>query len=114
MTIHPLKSLSLLALIGLLLTQLGLIFWLDYEFSVVAAVLLCLPLLLPLRGLLQDRLYTYKWTGFLTLPYFLIGVSESFSNPQLRLYSIFTVTLSCLLFIGTIYYSRYLRSQKRS
>lgn len=108
---HPLKFLALLSLIGLLSTQLGLIGWLHNDYRFIMAALFSLPLLIPLRGLWNNRLYTYKWTGFLTIPYFLIGVSESFSNPELRLYSIATILFSCLLFITSIYYSRYLRAR---
>lgn len=71
-------------------------------------LLLVLPLLVPLRGMLRDRRYTYKWIGFLTLPYFCIGISELVSNPELRIYGFGTTTASMLLFLGSIYYVRYL------
>jgi len=70
--------------------------------------LLVLPLLIPLRGLLGDRRYTYKWIGFVTLLYFCIGISELFSNPELRLYGFATTIASTSLFLASIYYARYL------
>lgn len=108
---HPLKLISLMAIAGLILSQLGLLLWLDNDYRVAIACALTLPLLIPLKGLLDNRRYTYKWVGFLTLLYIGIGISESFSNPELRLYSILTLVFSSLLFIGSVYYSRYLRQK---
>jgi len=76
-------------------------------------LLLVLPLLTPVRGMLKDRRYTYKWLGFLTLPYFCIGVSELVSNPQLWIYGFITTVASMFLFLGSIYYVRLLASQRR-
>jgi uncharacterized membrane protein len=66
-------------------------------------------LLLPMKGLIVNRLYTYKWIGFLALFYFCVGISELVTNPALRLYSYLTTMLSIVLFIASIYYTRYLR-----
>ena len=93
----------------MLFTQLGLIYWVDNRTGTLIALLLAAPLLLPLKGLLANRRYTYKWVGFLTMLYIAIGTSESFSNPDLRLYGALTLAFSCLLFVSSIYYSRYLR-----
>ncbi len=109
---HPLKLVSLISLCGLVLTQAGLIGWLHDDNRFLLAGLLSIPLLLPIAGLLKDRLYTFKWVGFLCLAYFMIGVSESFSNPDLRVYSILNILLSLGLFFSSIYYSRFLRSHQ--
>ena len=74
---------------------------------------LVLPLLIPLKGLLGNQRYTYKWIGFLTLLYFCIGISELVSNPQLRLYGFGTSIASMLLFLASIYYARYLGLQRQ-
>ncbi len=71
-------------------------------------ILLALPLLLPFKGLIGDRRYTYKWIGFLTMAYFCIGISELVSNPELRIYGFATSVASILLFLASIYYARYL------
>ena len=110
---HPLKIISLISVLALLACQLGLILWLDNEYRYLIATTLGLPLLIPIRGLIMDRRYTYKWVGFLTLLYFSIGVSESFANPALRTYSVLSILFSCLLFIGSVYYSRYLRMHEQ-
>jgi uncharacterized membrane protein len=105
---HPLKIISLTALIGQILNQLSLLFWIEGNIRYVLAPLFTLPLLIPLFGLLKDRLYTYRWTGFLTMLYFIIGVSEAFSNSDLRIYGVLTLCLTLALFLSSMYYSRYL------
>lgn len=109
---HPLKILSLLSWFALFGFQLGL-FRVDHEFSIYFALLLSLPLLIPLRGLLRASRYTYKWIGFMMLIYFCIGISELVSNPQLRVYGLGTTVSSMLLFLASIYYARFLALQAR-
>lgn len=109
MSTHPLKLISLISLLSLIGCQLGLIFWLDNDYRFVFSALLTIPLLIPLKGFLLNRRYTFKWTGFLTMLYFSIGVSESFANPDLKIYSGLNILLSGVLYLSSIYYSRYLR-----
>lgn len=97
------------ALAGLLITQIGLFYFADGTIDWYWVGLLTLPLFIPLRGIISDRLYTFKWIGFLTLLYFCIGISELVSNPELRTYAYLTTLFSTILFISSIYYARYLR-----
>lgn len=106
---HVLKSSCLIALSGLLVSQLSLFLVPDYSLDPYWIILLSLPLLLPYKGLIGDRLYTYKWVGFLCLPYFCVGISELISNPELRVYAFLTTIFSTVLFVSGIYYTRYLR-----
>jgi len=108
---HFLKTTSLLSWLTLTIAQFALP-WLTPAPTNYWILLLGLPLLIPLRGLLQDRRYTYKWIGFLTLVYFCIGISELVMNPQLRLYGLATTIASLLLFLASIYYARYLSLRK--
>jgi len=105
---HPLKLLTLATLSILILNQLSLA--LDGQHYWLAA-LLTLPLLLPFNGLWKDRRYTYKWTGFLPMLYFSIGVSEVFIESATRYYGAVNVLASGVLFLSCIYYSRYLKIQ---
>lgn len=106
---HPLKSSCLISLSGLLFSQLSLLLTPEKALAPYWVMLLSLPLLLPYKGLISDRLYTYKWIGFLCLVYFSIGISELVSSPELRLYGLLTTFFSTVLFLSSIYYSRYLR-----
>jgi uncharacterized membrane protein len=106
---HPLKLTCLASLSGLLISQFSLFFRVQDSVGLGWAALLSLLLLLPLKGLLLDQIYTYKWVGFLALFYICIGFSELVSNPELRLYAYTTTLLGVSLFLGSIYYTRYLR-----
>jgi uncharacterized membrane protein len=110
---HPLKIISLIAVTGQILNQLSLLYWIEGDIRYILAPAFALPLLFPLSGLLREKLYTYRWTGFLTLLYFLIGVSEAFTNPDLRLYGVLTLFFSIALFLSVVYYSRYLAFKVR-
>jgi len=64
------------------------------------------PLLFPLRGLLKENPYTYAWTSFVILLYFMHGTVEAWANANERIYAIIEVYLSVQLYIGAIYYAR--------
>ncbi len=104
---HPLKLTALAALFLLILNQLSLAFSGQHYWM---AGVLTLPLLIPLKGLWRDRRYTWKWSGFLPMLYFSIGVSEAFVNAGTRFYGMVNVIVSGVLFLACIYYSRYLKS----
>jgi len=106
---HPLKLTCFVSLIGLLLCQLSLFLTQTGSLSFYWALILSLALLLPIKGLIIDRLYTYKWVGFLALFYFCVGISELVTNPDLMVYAYATTLLSMLLFVASIYYTRFLR-----
>lgn len=108
---HPLKLVSLSSLLGLILCQIALGILLSTDYRFLIAGVLTVPLLLPLSGMLNNRRYTFKWAGFLSMLYFCAGVSESFANDNLRVYGSLTLVLSIVFFFSTIYYSRFLKSQ---
>lgn len=67
---------------------------------------LLIPLVFPLAGLLRGRIYTYKWSIFLSLLYFLHGIGEAWTWPGERAYALLEVGLSLLWFVGAIAYIR--------
>jgi len=54
----------------------------------------CLPLLIPLRGLLRGNYRSMIWAGLLLMLYFTIGVMETWSNPAQRLPALVQVMLA--------------------
>ena len=104
---HPLQITSLACWLALLLLQLALLLPSAGVNPYWAGLLVAL-LLIPGRGLIGARHYTYRWVGFLTLFYFCIGISELVSAPALRLYAFGTTIASLGLFLSSIYFARYL------
>lgn len=109
---QPLKSTCLLAWLALLGFQVSLLLP-AMQVSYYWSLPLIAALLIPVRGLLTGKLYTYRWIGFMTLVYFCIGVSELVANPALRVYGFGTTISSMLLFLSAIYYARQLASRAR-
>ncbi len=110
---HPLKAISLLSWLLLLGCQVSLL-WHGGDGIWWWALLLILPLLIPLPGLLREKRYTYKWIGFMSMFYFCVGISELFASPELRIYAFGTTISSLLLFLAAIYFARYLGLQQVS
>ncbi len=101
---------SLTAFFGLLLLLTGWYAWLApsrlFPVSLVLLVMVT-PLLLPLRGLLHGKPYTYAWTSLLALLYFAHGVVEAYVNPAERLYAAAEVLLALILFLAAVLYARW-------
>lgn len=72
-----------------------------------------LPLLAPLHGLLKGNRYTYAWATLCVLPYFIIGISESVSNPSIRNWALSLLGCSLLWFFALLGFLR-LTSPNRS
>jgi uncharacterized membrane protein len=106
-----LRRARLLALCG----YFGLLFllplwygWLSpsqLSLGLVLGVLL-IPLLFPLRGLLLGRPYTYAWSSFLALFYFIHAVLELYSTPQDRYLALLELLLTLAFYIGCVSYAK--------
>lgn len=65
------------------------------------------PLLLPMRGLLQQNPKSCAWAAYISLLYFMHGAIETYSNPAERLYAVLEVLFSLLLFFGAALFVRF-------
>lgn len=74
--------------------------------SLVLGILL-IPLLFPLRGLLYGKPYTFAWTSFLALMYFIHGVTEAWSAPEARYLAILEIIFSLCLYFGAMMFARH-------
>jgi len=64
------------------------------------------PLLLPMRGLLNNKTYTYQWASFLSLAYFAHGISEMSAYPDIWYAGLFEVITSVIMYMGCVMYAR--------
>ena len=80
--------LALTGYFGLFAVLMAWITWLSPpERFPIALILLIVvgPLLLPMRGLLHGRVYTFQWSTFLALFYCMLASSEVWVNAEDRL-----------------------------
>ena len=66
-----------------------------------------LPLLLPLKGLIQAKPYTHAWANFITLFYLIHGITVAYAVPDERLYAIVEIVLASAMFTGCSMFARY-------
>ena len=72
-----------------------------------ALVLTTLPLLLPLRGLLQGRPHAHLGACFLMMLYLMHGVVEAVTNPDQRILAVLEIALSLTVFTAAALYTRW-------
>ncbi|MCF6435780.1 DUF2069 domain-containing protein [Pseudoalteromonas sp. MMG022] len=66
-----------------------------------------LPLLLPLKGIIQDKPYTYAWANFIVMIYFIHGLSLLWVAPDELLWVILELVFATSMFVGCTYYARH-------
>ena len=64
------------------------------------------PLMFPLFGLLNGKLYTHAWSMYMAIFYFVIGVWYAAHNEDL-LIGLYVITSSLLFFTGCVIYVRF-------
>jgi len=74
--------------------------------GIVRAALLCVPLALPLPGLVRRNRYTYRWATLCVMPYFIVGVTEAIANPATRLWAAALLLLALGMFAALLGFLR--------
>jgi uncharacterized membrane protein len=70
------------------------------------AVILSVPLLLPVLGLWRGKRYTYRWATLCVMPYFIVGLTEVVANPSTRIWTAAMLTFALAWFVGLVAYLR--------
>jgi uncharacterized membrane protein len=65
------------------------------------------PLMFPLFGLLEGRVYTHAWAMYLAIFYFVIGVWYTGHDAQLQI-GLYVILTSILFFSGCVLYARFM------
>jgi uncharacterized membrane protein len=111
---RPLRRVAGGALLALILLCLAWELWLAPlrpGGSLIA--LKALPLLLPLRGILAGRRYTFQWSSLLILAYFAEGATRAWSEHGLsQLLAGAEIVLSVVFFAAAVAYARFTSSQR--
>ena len=66
-----------------------------------------LPLLFPLKGLVQGNPYTYAWANFIVMLYFLHSLTTLWVSEQDTLWAAIELFFTSTLFISGTYYAKY-------
>ena len=75
--------------------------------TLTTLILFTLPLLFPLKGLLQGNPFTYAWSNFIVLIYFLHSLTTLWVLPSDRLWAILELIFASAMFLGCSYYAKY-------
>ncbi len=71
------------------------------------------PLMFPLFGLLNGKLYTHAWSMYMAIFYFVIGVWYAGSSEDLMI-GLFVIFTSLVFFLGTVIYTRFMGKQMKA
>ena len=74
-------------------------------------VLFILPLLCPLKGILQGKPYTYAWANFIVLIYFLHSLTTIWVVEGEAVYAAIEFIFASCMFYGGTYYSKLQRAK---
>lgn len=96
--------LSWLGLLGVIASQLWYVLVSD-SISISAYLILVLAVL-PIKGLLNERRYTFQWSGFLALIFFLLGVSDFFITMQWLSSAFLLLISSTAFYFGTVFHAK--------
>lgn len=101
--------LALAGYFGLFFLLLSWIIWIRPPESLprsLALLVIVGPLLFPLRGMLNGKVYTFGWAHFLALIYFTLGVGNA-AEPATRILGVIEIIFSVMWFTGCIFFIRW-------
>lgn len=62
---------------------------------------------IPLRGLLHGKRYTFQWSSMFILLYFLEGCMRLWADPMpIKVYALIEIVLSSLFFVACLLYTK--------
>ena len=70
-------------------------------------IMFTLPLLFPLKGLVAGNPYTYAWSSFIIMIYFLHSLTTLWVSPKDMLWASIELLLSTVMFLAASYYAKY-------
>jgi uncharacterized membrane protein len=103
---------TLTGFFGLFFSLLLWVGWLNTTPKLPRSLTLILtlgPLMFPLRGLLHAKPYTFSWSMFLALFYFVLGI-VNVAVADTRMIGLLEIIFSLLFFLGALFFARWERA----
>ncbi|UJF20636.1 DUF2069 domain-containing protein [Shewanella sp. OMA3-2] len=76
------------------------------SYTLIFNLLWIIPLLMPLKGVIQGKPYTYAWASFILCLYLLHGLTLVYVTEDALVFAIIESVLICVLLIGFPFYAR--------
>lgn len=111
-----LQNLALTGYFSLLfILMLNIVWLIPSRHFPTAMVLLVIvgPLLFPMKGLLNNNIYTYQWASFLSLAYFAHGISEVSAYPGNWYAGAAETLASVVMYSGCVLYARLFKQEAK-
>ncbi len=81
--------------------------------TALVLLVICTPLLFPMRGVLNSKTYTYQWASFLSLAYFAHGITEISAHPDVWYAGLLETLASMMMYLGCVLYARVFKQEKK-
>lgn len=102
------QRLAIFGYVGLLILMPLWLFYLDkpegYSNGFIFIIYI-IPLLLPLKGIIQDKIYTYAWANFIVMIYFLHSLTLLYTSCDI--FVVLELIFTTSMFVGCTYYSKH-------
>ncbi len=105
-----LKKIALSGYFSLLFFMPLWLFYLNPSQGLSPALTLCfftIPLLFPLKGLITGNPYTYAWSNFILMIYFLHSVTTLWVSPEDIIWASLELIFATTMFTAGTYYAKY-------
>ncbi|MFT5759057.1 MAG: putative membrane protein [Alteromonadaceae bacterium] len=109
-TTQSLKKITLVSYFSLLLFMPLWLIVLSPSQGLSPILSLCmftLPLLLPMKGLLAGNPYTFAWSNFVLMIYFLHSLTTLVVSADDRIWALIELSLTSIMFLSASYYAKY-------
>ena len=73
----------------------------------LSVLMFTVPLLFPIKGLVQGNPYTYAWSSFIVMIYFLHSLTTLWVSEEDIIWASIELILASVLFISGSYYAKY-------
>jgi len=73
----------------------------------LSLIFFTVPLLFPLKGLVQGNPYTYAWANFVVMIYFLHSLTTLWVSPEDTIWASIELIFATLMFLGGTYYAKF-------